>query len=175
MKRKRKPTSKDLIPQEVIEKKILLIRGHKVMIDRDLALLYQVRTSHLTRQVRRNIERFPDDFMFQLTKKEFENLKCQFGTSSWGGTRKLPFAFTENGVAMLSNVLNSKTAIRVNIQIMRAFTRIREFLSTHKELADRLRELEQKIGKHEVAIQAIFKAIQQIMEPTEKPRKKIGF
>ena len=175
MKLKRKSVTKDLIPQEFIESKILLIREHKAMLDRDLSALYKVRTAHLTRQVRRNIDRFPDDFMFQLTRKEFANLKCQFGTSSWGGTRKLPYAFTENGVAMLSSVLNSKTAIRVNIQIMRVFTRIREFLASHKELAYRLKELEQKIGKHEVAIQAIFKAIQQLMEPPENSRKKIGF
>ncbi|MDH4027535.1 MAG: ORF6N domain-containing protein [Nitrospirota bacterium] len=121
---------KDIIPQEIIEQKILLIRGYKVMLDRDLALLYDVETKVLNKAVRRNIERFPSDFMFQLTKDEFDNLKFQFGTSSWGGTRKLPLVFTENGVAMLSTVLSSKRAIQVNIQIMRTFTKIRKMLAS---------------------------------------------
>jgi len=113
------------ISVEVIATKIFLIRGKRVMLDRDLARLYEVDTSQLTRQVRRNIERFPEDFMFQLTKDELQNLMCQFGTSSWGGTRKLPYAFTEQGVAMLSGILHSKRAISVNIQVMRAFIQLK--------------------------------------------------
>ena len=129
---------KNLITQNQIESKILLIRGHKVMFDRDLAKLYGVQTGQLTRQVRRNIERFPDDFMFQLTKEEFANLKCQIGISSWGGTRKLPYVFTEHGTLMLSSVLNSKRAIRVNLQIMRVFIKLREIISTNKEILNKI-------------------------------------
>ena len=120
--------------QKTIEKKILLIRGKKVMLDRDLALLYEVPTKRLNEQVKRNIKRFPPDFMLQLTKKEFENLKSHFATSSWGGTRKLPMVFTEQGVAMLSTVLNSERAIMVNIQIRRSFTKLRELFATHNDL-----------------------------------------
>ncbi len=145
------------------------------MLDRDLASLYGVKTSQLTRQVRRNIERFPNDFMFQLSKEEFDSLKCHFGTSSWGGTRKPSYAFTENGVAMLSGVLNSKRAILVNIQIMRAFTKLREILSTHKELSRKLSELERKIEKHDAEIRAIFDAIRQLMKPPLPPKRRIGF
>ncbi len=165
---------KELIPQEVIETKILMIRGKKVMLDKDLAKLYKVETKYLTRQVRRNIGRFPDDFMFRLTKEE--NLRCQFGTSSYGGRRYLPYAFTEQGVSMLSSVINSERAIRVNIAIMRAFVKLREILSVHKELSHKLSELEHKIEKHDVEIQAIFEAIRQLMEPPpEKPKRLIGF
>jgi len=124
----------NLVSAESIASRIFEIRGKKVMLDRDLAKLYEVDTSQLTRQVRRNIERFPADFMFQLTKDELSNLICHFGTSSWGGTRKLPYAFTEQGVAMLSGVLHSKRAIHVNIQIMRAFTQLRRMLLTNKDL-----------------------------------------
>ncbi|MCB4790308.1 MAG: ORF6N domain-containing protein [Elusimicrobia bacterium] len=165
----------DLIPQEKIENKIFLIRGKRVMLDKDMAELYRVKTSQLTRQVRRNIDRFPEDFMFQLNEEEFENLKCHFGTSSWGGTRKLPYAFTENGVAMLSSVLTSRTAVRVNIQIMRTFTKIREFLLTHKELAQKLSQLERKYERHDEQIHAIFDQIREFITFKEKPRKQIGF
>ncbi|OIN97634.1 DNA-binding protein [Candidatus Desantisbacteria bacterium CG_4_10_14_0_8_um_filter_48_22] len=163
---------KAIIPQEIIEKKVLLIRGHKVMLDRDLAELYGVETKQLTRQVRRNIDRFPTDFMFQLTREEFTNLKCHFGTSSWGGIRYLPYVFTENGVAMLSSVLSSKRAIQVNIAIMRVFTRLRKILSTHTRVAYKLKELERKIEKHDEDITAIFEAIRQIMIVEEKPKKQ---
>lgn len=166
---------KTLIPIVVIESKILLIRGKKVMLDKDLADLYRVKTERLTRQVRRNIDRFPKDFMFQLTKEEFRHLICHFGRSSWGGTRKLPFAFTEQGVAMLSSVLNSKRAIQVNIAIMRVFVRLKEIISTHKELAHKLNELERKIEKHDGEIRTIFEAIRQLMTPPEKPKQRIGF
>jgi len=142
------------------------------MIDRDLASLYGVKTSQLTRQVRRNIKRFPDDFMFHLTGEEFTNLKCHFGTSSWGGTRKLPYVFTENGVAMLSSVLNSERAIQVNIQIIRTFTKIREMLLTHKELKQKVEEMEKKYD-HQFKI--VFDAIKQLLELPEKSKKRIGF
>lgn len=161
------------IAVEVIATKILLIRGKRVMLDRDLAMLYEVDTSQLTRQVRRNIERFPEDFMFQLTKDEFQNLICQFGTSSWGGTRKLPYAFTEQGVAMLSGVLHSKRAIRVNIQIMRAFIQLKRMLLTNASLRRKIEEMERKYDK-QFAI--VFQAIKQLLEPPPaKDRRIIGF
>ena len=122
------------VPEEVIVNQIYLIRGHKVLLDKDLANLYQVTTGNLNKAVQRNLKRFPSDFMFQLNEEEFKNLIFQNGTSSWGGTRKLPFAFTEQGVAMLSGILNSDRAINVNIQIMRVFTRIRQVLIDNTEL-----------------------------------------
>jgi len=165
-----------MISVEVIEKKILLIRGQKVILDRDLAELYGVEVKQLKRQVKRNIDRFPTDFMFQLSKEEHESLRRQFGTLKRGKHSKyLPYSFTEQGVAMLSSVLNSKRAIKVNIEIMRAFVRLREILSTHKELAHKLTELERKIGKHDEEIKVIFEAIRQLMMPPEKPKRKIGF
>ena len=166
---------KSIVPVERIEKAILLIRGQKVMLDTDLAALYGVETKQLKRAVRRNINRFPKDFMFQLTKEEFDDLRSHFGTSSWGGTRYMPLAFTEQGVAMLSSVLNSECAIEVNIAIMRVFVRIREVVSTHKKLEVKLKELERRIESHDESIQTIFEAIRQLMIPPEKPRKKIGF
>ena len=167
---------KVLIPQEVIERRIYLIRGHKVMLDSELAKLYDVGTRDLNKAVTRNLDRFPEDFMFQLTKGEVQNLMFHFGTSSWGGMRKLPRVFTEQGVAMLSSVLRSKRAIHVNIAIMRAFVRLKAVLSTHKELAHKLSELEHKIEKHDIEIQSIFEAIRQLMAPPpEKPRRIIGF
>lgn len=135
------------IPSEVIEKRIFLIRGHRVMLDRDLAELYLVQTRDLNKAVNRNRDRFPVDFVFQLSKAEFDDLKFHFGTSRWGGTRKLPYAFTEQGVAMLSSVLRSKRAVQVNIQIMRAFVKLRELLATHKDLAGKLEELEKKYDR----------------------------
>ena len=162
----------DIIPQESIETKIIFVRGKKVMLDRDLAQLYGVTTSNLNKAVRRNIERFPEDFMFQLSKEEFENLKFHFGTSSWGGTRKLPHAFTENGVAMLSSVLNSDRAIKVNIQIMRTFTRLREMLMTHKDLKKKIEAMEEK---YDYQFKIVFDAIKELLEPPIKTKKKIGF
>jgi phage regulator Rha-like protein len=162
----------DIVPQEIIETKIIFIRGKKVMLDKDIAQLYGVTTSNLNKAVRRNAERFPGDFMFQLSKKEFENLIFHFGTSSWGGTRKLPYAFTENGVAMLSSVLNSKRAIMVNIQIMRTFTRLREMLMTHKDLKEKIEAMEKK---YDYQFKIVFDAIKQLLEPPEKSKKKIGF
>ena len=127
-------SEKLIVPDQVVMSKIYLIRDQKVMLDMDLAELYQVETKQLKRQVRRNIDRFPKDFMFELTKEEFTILRSQFGTSSWGGVRYAPMAFTEQGVAMLSSVLNSKTAIRVNIQIIRIFTKMRELILSHKDI-----------------------------------------
>ena len=145
------------------------------MLDKDLAELYGVRTMVLNQAVKRNISRFPQDFMFQLSNEELENLISQIVISSWGGTRKLPYVFTEQGVAMLSSVLNSERAIQVNIAIMRAFVKLKQILSMNKELAYKLAELERKIEKYDVDIQAIFEAIRQLMKPPEKPRRMIGF
>ncbi|MCX5714017.1 MAG: ORF6N domain-containing protein [Candidatus Omnitrophica bacterium] len=167
---------KDLIPQEIIENKIYLTRGRKVMMDSDLAKLYRVKTFNLNKAVNRNLDRFPEDFMFQLSREEAKDLIFQFGISSWGGVRKLPYVFTEQGVAMLSSVLRSKRAIQVNIAIMRTFVKLKAILSTHKELAHKLNELERKIEKHDVDIQSVFEAIRQLMAPPpEKPRRMIGF
>ena len=169
-------TEKALVmPQEVIENKIFLVRGKKVMFDRDLAVLYGVETKFLNRAVKRNIERFQEDFMFQLSKEELASLRFHFGTSTRGGRRYLPYAFTENGVAMLSSVLNSERAIHVNIQIMRTFTKLREMLATHKELAHKLAEIERKIERHDDEIKAVFDAIRGLMTPLEPKKKKIGF
>jgi hypothetical protein len=167
---------KELIPRERIEQRILLIRGQKVMLDMDLATLYGVETKYLLRAVKRNMARFLLDFAYRLTMSEFRNLRCHFGTSSqWGGRRYLPYVFTEQGVAMLSSVLNSPRAIRVNIAIMRVFVRLREILSTHKELAHKLHLLETRIDKHDHQIQSIFDAINQLISPPEKPNRRIGF
>jgi hypothetical protein len=166
-----------LIPAERIEKRIFLIRRKRVMVDRDLARLYGVPTSRLNEQVKRNKNRFPKDFMFQLTKREFKNWKSQFAISNSVkmGIRRQPYVFTEQGVAMLSGVLHSKRAIQVNIAIMRVFVKLREILSTHKALAHKLKQLERKIENHDEEIRAIFEAIQQLMTPPEKPKKQIGF
>jgi hypothetical protein len=161
-----------LIPVERIEDKILLIRGQKVMLDKDLAQLYKVPTRRLNEQVKRNIKRFPEDFMFQLTREEFKILKSQFATSSWGGTRKLPYAFTEQGVAMLSSVLNSERAILVNIQIMRAFTKLRKMLLAHADLKRKIETMERKYDKQ---FKIVFEAIKQLLTPPEKPKRRIGF
>jgi len=164
------------VPVEIIEGKILLIRGQKVMLSSDLAQLYGVEPKVLIQAVKRNIERFPEDFMFQLTNQEFINLKSQIVTSSWGGIRRAnPYAFTEQGVAMLSSVLRSKQAVLVNIAIMRAFVKLREILSVNKELAHKLAQLERKIEKHDEEIKLIFDAIRQLMTPPEPKRRRIGF
>ncbi len=164
------------IQQDVIEGRIFIIRGHKVMLSTHLAELYEVEPKVMIQAVKRNRERFPADFMFQLTNQEFINLKSQIVTSSWGGIRRAnPFAFTEQGVAMLSGVLRSKRAVQVNIAIMRTFVKLREILSTHKELAHKLTQLEQKIEKHDEEIKVVFDAIRQLMTPPEPKKKKIGF
>lgn len=165
--------SKD-VSVEVVATKILLIRGKKVMLDRDLAALYGVKTKSLNLQVKRNSDRFPNDFMFRLTKDE--SLRFQNETSNRGGRRYLPCVFTQEGVAMLSSVLNSKRAIQVNIAIMRAFVKLREILLSHKDLAVKLEELERKYADHDEKIQLIFSAIKQLLEPPPSPPKaKLGF
>lgn len=146
------------------------------MLDKDLAALYQVETKNLKRQVRRNIERFPEDFMFELTENEFENLRCQFGTSSWGGTRYIPLAFTENGVAMLSSVLNSQTAIKMNIQIIRVFTKIRETLSDNLNIKLEIEEIKKKLSNHSKNIELVFHYLDELMEKKDnKERPQIGY
>ncbi len=147
------------------------------MLDRDLAALYGIETRTLNQAVKRNIERLPGDFMFQLTSKEMQDWKSQFVITNTAkmGLRRRPYAFTEQGVAMLSGVLRSKRAIQVNVAIMRVFVRLREILSAHKELAYKLSELERKIAKHDEEIQGIFAAIRQLMAEPEKPKKRIGF
>ena len=169
-----------LVPEAVIMSKIYLIRDQKVMLDADLAELYEVETRRLNEQVKRNIERFPDDFMFQLTKEEFEHLKSQIATSSWGGRRKLPFAFTEHGVLMLSSVLNSNRAIRVNIQIMRIYTRIRQMMLTHKDILLRQELIEKTLSTHDDKILLIFGYLKQLeqdrqQKQEQQERKRIGF
>lgn len=150
-----------------------MIRGFNVMLDNDLAELYDVPTKQLNRQVKRNIKRFPSDFMFQVSKEEV--LRCQIGTSNKGGRRYLPYAFTEQGVAMLSSVLNSERSIQVNIVIMRTFAKLKHFLLMHKELKHKIDELEVKVGQHDSQIKSIFDAIKYIMAIEEKPKRKIGF
>ena len=171
-------TNNSIVLQERIEKKNYLIRNQKVMIDQDLAELYDVSTGRLNEQVKRNLERFPTDFMFQLSKTEYNTIRSQIAILKVGKGRHrkyLPYAFTEQGVAMLSSVLKSKRAVQVNIQIMRAFVKLREILSTHKELAQKLKVLELKMDSHDGQIQAIFEVINQLLTPPEKPKRKIGF
>jgi hypothetical protein len=203
---------KDIIPIESIESKIYLIRGQKVMLDRGLAKLYGVETFNLNKAVKRNVKRFPEDFMFQLTRIEYNvlrfqigtiekasnftgkderNLKFQTGMSSlksqivissfstakaeWGGRRTRPYAFTEQGVAMLSSVLRSERAIMVNIAIMRAFVQLKQTLAIHKELADKFKELESRVNGHDTDIKIIVEEIKRIIEIEQKPKPRIGF
>jgi len=165
---------KELILVEIIERKIYLIRGHKVMLDRDLAELYQVPTRRLNEQVKRNLTRFPADFMFQLSDEEAENLRSQFATSSTshGGRRYLPYVFTEQGVAMLSSVLNSERAVQVNIAIMRTFVKLRQMLASNAELARKLAAMEKK---YDSQFKMVFDAIRELMRPPEPKKQKIGF
>ena len=168
----------NLVPEEMIQNKIYLIRGRRVMFDADLARLYGVETEHLKRQVRRNQDRFPDDFLLILTREEFINLIRHFGGTSWGGTRKLPFAFTEHGILMLSSVLKSKRATQINIQIMRVFVKLKEYLLSHKDLARKIEALERKYKDHDKKITLVFEAIKQLLRETgesSKPKKPIGF
>jgi len=166
--------SKEIVPHELIQSKILVLRGHKVMLDRDLAALYGVKTKVLNQAVARNKARFPEDFMFQLTVEELENWRSQFVTSNSGlkrGLRWRPYAFTENGVAMLSSVLKSKRAVEVNIQIMRTFTKLRELLSTHADLRRKLEEIEKR---YDYQFKVVFDAIKSLIADPP-PVKKIGF
>lgn len=173
-----------LILQDGIENRIFFIRGKKVMLDRDLAEMYGVPTKRLNEQVRRNIKRFPEDFMFQLNAKEFEGLRFHFGTlslrsqiatSNRGGRRYLPYVFTEPGVAMLSSVLNSERAIQVNIQIIRTFIKLREMILTHKDLKDKIEGLERKYSKHDKQFKIVFDAIKHLLEEKVKSKNKLGF
>lgn len=177
------------ITDEKVISKIYHIRGKRIMLDSDLAQMYAVETKVLNQAVKRNMLRFPDDFMFTLAQSEWENLRSQFVTSSsadqskvWGGRRTLPFAFTEQGIAMLSSILNSETAILVNIQIIRVFARMRELLSTHKETLLKLEKIEKgllsqhsRINKHDHDIESIFKVLKELLQPITLPRKRIGF
>lgn len=176
-----------VIPQEVLMRKIYEIRGQKVMLDSDLAELYQVETRVLNQAVKRNLRRFPEDFMFELSQEEWANLISQFVTSSqpdgnvgWGGRRKLPLVFTEQGVAMLSSVLNSETAIDVNIQIMRLFTKMREMISNHQEIFKQLEEIRSNVKGHDEQLQMIFAYLKQFENAKKKEfdqdkRERIGF
>ena len=173
-------TRRKIFLPEIIENKIFIIRGHKVLLSTHLAELYGVEVKVLIQAVKRNKERFPKDFLFQLTSDEFENLKSQFVTSSWGGLRRAnPYAFTEQGVAMLSSVLRSSRAVHVNVASMRAFVQLRELLSSNKHLTAKLDELERKIEKHDEQIRTIFQAIRQLMKIPDSDdsyrKTKIGF
>jgi hypothetical protein len=164
------------VPVESITSRIFLIRGQKVMLDSDLAELYGVKTERLIQQVHRNPARFPEKFAFRLTQEEFSNLTLQFARSrSWGGRRTLPYVFTEHGAVMLSSVLRTDQAVRMSILVVEAFVQLREILSTHKELAHKLEELERKVGIHDQTIVQLIEAIRQLMEPPEEIRKQIGF
>ncbi|MFA5098152.1 MAG: ORF6N domain-containing protein [Candidatus Margulisiibacteriota bacterium] len=169
-----KPNKFD-ISTENIRQCILLIRSQKVMLDSDLAVLYGIRTKELNKAVFRNRKRFPSDFMLRLTKIEHSSLRFQIGTSKRGGRRYLPYVFTEQGIAMLSSVLNSERAIRVNILIMRAFVKLRNIIYAHKEMERKLLELESRIDKHDKGILTLFDAIRQIMKEETKPKSSIGF
>jgi len=162
------------VPTEFVENAILLVRGERVILDADLAKLYGVTTARLNQQVKRNLERFPSDFMFELTKKEYESLMLQIATSSvtHGGRRKLPFVFTEHGAIMAANVLNSKTAVQASVQVVRAFIRLRQMLTSNAELARKLSDLERK---YDSQFRVVFDAIRQLMTPPEPQRKQIGF
>ncbi len=163
-----------VIPDERIIRKIYYVRGKKVMFDKDLAKLYEVETKAMNRATKRNIERFPADFMFQLNEKEFENLRCHFGTSSYGGRRYFPFVFTEQGVVMLSAVLKSKRAVQASIQIARVFVQLREMLLTHKELREKIEKMEKNYDKK---FKAVFDVIIRFMknDPQDNEMKVIGF
>jgi hypothetical protein len=168
---------KDIIPAELIERKILVIRGERVMLDADLAVLYGVDTKRLNEQVRRNKERFPEDFMFQLTDEEFNCLRSQFATSNnpagRGGRRHLPYVFTEHGAIMAASVLNTPLAVAASVQVVRAFVKLREMISTHKDLATKLENLEKK---YDSQFKMVFDAIRQLMTPPESKKKRaIGF
>ena len=168
--------SASIIPVETIEKRILLIRSQKIMLDSDIAELYGVTTARLNEQVSRNKERFPDDFMFQLTKEEYENLISQIAISSWGGRRKLPYAFTEHGVAMLSAVLKSPRAVEMSVYIVRVFIKLREMLASHKDLAQKMADLELEQAKQSRQLATVCRIINKLLaEPIPAPKGPVGF
>jgi len=170
----RKKTPQQLVPTEVVERRIFVIRGQKVILDNHLAELYEVPTYRLNEAVKRNRRRFPADFMFQITRREAESLTSQTAMSKpgRGGRRTLPYVFTEQGVAMLSTVLNSERAITVNIAIMRAFVRLRELIATHKDLAERIATLEKKYDRQ---FRVVFEILDELMAPRDPPKRPIGF
>ena len=175
-----KSDNRTLIPDEVIMKKIFMIRGSKVMMDRDLADLYEIETKQLKRAVRRNISRFPQDFMFELSPKEFNNLRSQFGTSSWGGAKYKPMAFFEHGVIMLASVLNSERAIQVNIQIVRIFTKMRKMLASHEVLLSKLEKIASQLAKHDNQFLVIFEYLEKLEQEKhqmldQRNRKRVGY
>ena len=165
------------VPEERLLHHIYIIRGKKVMLDKDLASLYGIETKRLKEQVRRNRNRFPADFMFELNKKEFENWRSQFATSNSEimGMRHAPFAFTEHGILMLSSILNTDPAIKVNIRIMRIFIKMREMLHTHKALLEKLEQLEKKVTGHDDSIKLIFQSLRRFLQNQNPPRRRIGF
>ncbi|MCZ8230027.1 ORF6N domain-containing protein [Flavobacterium sp.] len=170
-------TINSLLSEETIANKTCFIRNQKVMLDRDLSELYSIETKRLNEQVKRNIARFPEDFMFQLTELEFQNLKSQIATSSWGGTRKLPYAFTEHGVLMLSSVLKSDKAIQVNIQIMRIFAKVRQMLLDTTELKIDILQIQKKLENHDKNIELVFSYLDELTEKKESEPKRttIGY
>ncbi len=172
-----KENNEIIIPDEIIENQIYFFRNQKVMIDRDLAELYKVETKHLKEAVKRNIERFPEDFMFEMSKEEFKNWRSQFATSNSEkmGLRYAPFCFTEQGVTMLSCILRSKRAIEVNIRVIRVFSKMKEMISTHKDILLKLQRLEQQVFKNDDDIQIIFDALKQLLNSPQKERKAIGY
>ncbi|MDQ8003824.1 MAG: ORF6N domain-containing protein [Pedobacter sp.] len=163
------------ISDDIVVNKIYEIRNQKVMLDSDLAELYGVETKRLNEQIRRNLDRFSEDFMFQLTDDEWQNLKSQIATSSWGGRRKLPFVFTEHGVLMLSSILNSPQAVQVNIQIVRIFTRLRNLLSEHTELKLEIANIKKHLQNHDKNIELVFSYLDKLIDKQAEPRKQIGF
>lgn len=163
------------ISDALIIDRIFLVRGVKVMLDEDLALLYNVETKRLNEQVKRNLKRFPKDFMFRLTNAEFKNLKSQIATSSWGGKRKLPLAFTEHGILMLSSVLHSPTAVKTNLQIIRIFIKMRAMILSHKDILLKLEVLEKNVGDNTRDIQQVFTCLKQLLHEPNPPRRRIGF
>lgn len=166
-----------IVPREIVISKIYHLRGQNVMVDSDLAELYEIETRVLNQQVKRNEGRFPEDFMFQLTPSEWEALKSQNASSSWGGRRKLPYVFTEHGVLMLSSVLNSKKAIAVNIEIMRIFTKMREMLTDNLSVKLDIEQIKKKLENHSKNIELVFNYLDELIEKQEnpKPRKQIGY
>ena len=160
---------------QIINERDIVVRGQKVMLDRDLAEMYDVPTHRLNEAVKRNITRFPEDFMFQVSEDEYKNLTSQIAISSWGGLRRPPYAFTEQGVAMLSSVLRSETAVQVNIQIIRVYTKMKQLLLDNKELWVKIEKIEQALLKKDEEVQAIFKLLKNLLVKEEKPRQPIGF
>lgn len=169
----------DILPIESIASKIYMIRGHKVMLDADLAELYGVTTKRFNEQIRRNLERFPSDFMFQLTNDEYTSLRSQIATSNTasgrGGRRHLPLVFTEHGAIMAAAVLNSQRAVDTSIYVVRAFVKLREMLAGHKQFAERLEDLEKRLTEHDENFRIVFQAIKQLLKEDKKPKRKIGF